>query len=166
MTLETGKLMDDTGWQLLYELQKNARQSYRELGDRVGLSSPAVAERIAKMEEAGIISGYHAQINLKKLGLPVVAIVYLATIGGQSCARTADALMTLPEVLECYRLTGSDSIILKVTATSLDHLAAVIDKISVHGVPTTSIVRTVPTEPKIITRTLLDAGEAVDKTMA
>jgi Lrp/AsnC family leucine-responsive transcriptional regulator len=163
MAFEFEKLLDETGWRLLHELQENARLSYRELGDRVGLSSPAVAERITKMEEAGLISGYHVEINFKKLGLPVAAIVYLANIGGQTCKHVADELMELPEVVEVYRLTGSDSIILKVIATSVDHLATVIDQVSAFGIPTTSIVRSTPMTRKTIDQSPLERGIEVDE---
>jgi Lrp/AsnC family leucine-responsive transcriptional regulator len=163
MAFEIEKQLDETGWRLLHELQENARLSYRELGDRVGLSSPAVAERITKMEEAGIISGYHAEINFKKMGLPVSAIVYLSNIGGQSCQPVADELMELPEVVEVYRLTGSDSIILKIIATSIDHLATVVDQVSMFGIPTTSIVRATPMTRKTIDKSPLERGLEADE---
>ncbi len=67
MTLESEKILDETGWRLLQELQHNARLSYTELGQRVGLSLPSVAERVRKMEEVGIITGYHAEVDLTKL---------------------------------------------------------------------------------------------------
>src|SRR5256885_887454 len=99
MALEIEKLLDETGWLLLQELQLNARLSYSELGQRVGLSSPAVADRMRKMEEAGIISGYHAEVNLAKLGLPVSAIVRMGSFAGQNCTRIASQVSEIPEVL-------------------------------------------------------------------
>src|SRR5436309_4239134 len=89
MTLEIEKLLDATGWQLLQELQQNARLSYSELGQRVGLSSPAVAERIRRMEDAGIISGYHAEINRARIGYPITAIIRMSTFAGERCTRFA-----------------------------------------------------------------------------
>ncbi|MGH2504117.1 MAG: Lrp/AsnC family transcriptional regulator, partial [Ktedonobacterales bacterium] len=71
MTNDSERLLDDTGWELLCALQENARSSYAELGKRVGLTAPAVAERIRRMEVAGIITGYHAAVNPAKLGLAV-----------------------------------------------------------------------------------------------
>src|SRR5579875_2870126 len=94
MALENEKLLDETGWQLLHELQQNARLSFSELGQRVGLSSPAVAERVRKMEDAGIITGYHAEVNPAKLGFPVMAIIRMTSLlrGGQGDPDTgADA---------------------------------------------------------------------------
>jgi Lrp/AsnC family transcriptional regulator, leucine-responsive regulatory protein len=156
MTFETEKLLDETGWRLLQELQQNARLSYSELAQRVVLSAPAVTERIRKMEEAGIITGYHAEVNLVKLGLSVMAMVYLENIGGRSCGHVADELSKMPEVLECHRLTGSDAIILKVAASSLDHLAKLIDNISLYGIPRTSIIRSGSMKRDVITSEALD----------
>src|SRR5215470_16548505 len=109
MALEIEKLLDATGWQLLRELQQNARLSYSELGQRVGLSSPAVAERIRRMEDAGIISGYHAEVNRAKIGFPITAIIRMSTLAGDRCTRFTAFTQDIPEVLVCYRVTGSDS---------------------------------------------------------
>jgi Lrp/AsnC family transcriptional regulator, leucine-responsive regulatory protein len=159
MTLESKKLLDETGWHILQELQQNARISYTQLGQRVGLSLPSVAERIGKMEEAGIITGYHAEVNLAKLGIPVLAIVHLQGIGGQSCSRAVAQVSEIPEVLECSRVTGNDSIIVKVVATSLDHLARVIDQLSLSGIPTTSLIRAKPMKRHTIPQEILARGE-------
>lgn len=102
---------------------------------RVGLSLPSVTERVRKMEEAGTITGYQAEVDLARLGMPALAIVHLRSIGGQSCQQAVARVTEIPETLECYRLTGDDSIIVKVAATSLDHLARVIDQLSLPGVP-------------------------------
>jgi Lrp/AsnC family transcriptional regulator, leucine-responsive regulatory protein len=159
MALESEKLLDETGWHLLHELQQNARLSYTELGQRVGLSLPAVAERVRKMEEAGIITGYHAEVNLSKLGMPVQAVIHLQGIGGQSCQHAVSQVSGIPEVLECLRVTGSDSIVVRVVATSLDHLARVIDQLSLYGIPATSIVRSKPMKRHIIPQEILERGE-------
>lgn len=164
MTVGIEKLLDETGWHLLQELQQNARLSYTELGQRVGLSLPAVVERVHKMEEAGIITGYHAEVNLGKLGLPVQALIYLQGIGGQSCQNAVVQVNAIPEVLECYRVTGSDSIIVRVVATSLDHLARVIDQLSLHGVPATSIVRSTPMKRYTIPHQILERGKDEEDT--
>lgn len=155
MSTETEKLLDKTGWKLLNELQKNARVSYTELGQKVGLTSPAVTDRIRRMEEAGIITGYHAKVDLTKVGLPIMAIVRLGEVGGQSCAVRAEQISQIAEVIECIRTTGDDSIIVKVVARSMDHLTAVLDQISQYGVPSTSIARAEPmmrtvTDPNIL----------------
>src|SRR5437016_10105227 len=114
MTLEIEKLLDDTGWQLLQALQCNARLSYSELGQRVGLSAPAVAERVRRMEDVGIISGYHAEINRSKIGYPITAIIRMSNSAGERCTSFMASAQNIPEVLECSRVTGSDSMIMKV----------------------------------------------------
>ena len=151
MALEIEKLLDTTGWQLLHALQQNARLSYSELGQRVGLSSPAVAERIRRMEDAGIISGYHAEINLAKVGFPITAIIRMSTSPGERCTRFTGFVENIPEVLTCYRVTGSDSLIMRVIASSVEHLEALIDQLSAHGQLTTSIVLSTPVGRRIVT---------------
>ena len=150
MALEIERLLDKTGWRLLNELQQNARLSYTELGQRVGLSLPAVTDRIRRMEEAGIISGYHAEVDFERVGLPVQAIVRLESIGGRSCDYVAEQANQIPEVMECDRVIGDDSIVVKVVATSINHLTKVIDQLSQYGIPTTSIVRSRPTKRHVI----------------
>src|SRR5215469_4475972 len=158
MALEIEKMLDGTGWQLLQELQQNARLSYSELGQRVGLSAPAVADRIHRMEEAGIITGYRADVNMSKLGLPVTAIIRLGSVAGQSCNLVALRVSGIPEVLECYRVTGNDSVITKVVATSVAHLEQIIDQLTLHGQPTTSIVLSKPLQRHTITQALVEKG--------
>ena len=75
MNREIERLLDETGWQILYELQQEARLSYGEIGQRVGLTAPAVSERVRKLEEAGVITGYHAEVDRALVGLPVTAII-------------------------------------------------------------------------------------------
>ena len=152
MALEIEKMLDTTGWQLLQALQQSARLSYSELGQRVGLSSPAVAERVRRMEDAGIISGYHAEINLSKVGFPITAIIRMSTSPGERCTRFTGFVENIPEVLECYRVTGSDALIMKVMASSVEHLEALIDQLSAHGQLTTSIVLSTPVRRRIVTQ--------------
>ncbi len=162
MALEFERLLDETGWLLLEELQQNARLSYSELGQRVGLSSPAVADRIHRMEEAGIITGYRAEVNRSKLGLPVTAIIRLSSVPGQSCTLVSQRVSEVAEVLECYRVTGSDAVIVKVAATSVDHLERIIDHVTIYGLPTTSIVLSKPMRRRIITKAIVERGEEAD----
>jgi len=151
MALEIEKLLDITGWEILQALQENARLSYSELGQRVGLSSPAVAERIRRMEDAGIISGYHAEINLAKVGFPITAIIRMSTSPGERCTSFTGFVENIPEVLTCYRVTGSDSLIMRVIASSVGHLESLIDQLSAHGQLTTSIVLSTPVSRRIVT---------------
>lgn len=150
MTLETEKLLDSAGWHILQALQQNARLSYTELGQQVGLSAPAVAERVRRMEDAGIITGYHVEINRAKLGFPITAIIRMSNAPGERCTTFSAFTETVPEVLECHRVTGSDSIVMKVMASSVEHLEALIDQFSLHGQLTTSIVLSTPVKRRIV----------------
>ncbi len=154
MTLETEKLMDSAGWHLLEALQEDARLSYTELGQRVGLSAPAVAERVRRMEDAGIITGYHAEINRRKLGFPITAIIRMSNFPGDPCTRFTAYVQNLPEVLECSRVTGGDSMIIKVMASSVEHLETLIDRLAEQANITTSMVLSTPVAHRIMTYSL------------
>jgi Lrp/AsnC family transcriptional regulator, leucine-responsive regulatory protein len=149
MAEDSQKLLDDVGWQLLHLLQEYARLSFKELGQRVGLSSSSVAERIHRMEEAGILLGYHAEINLEKVGLSVMAFIRMST-PGQNSARIAMLLRDMPEILECYRLSGNEAFIMKVCVSSVKHLEILIDQLSQYGQPTTSLVLSIPLTRRIL----------------
>ena len=152
MALENERLLDETGWHILEALQENARLSFSELGQRVGLSSPAVAERVRRMEDAGIITGYRAEVNTSKIGYPITAIIRINNSPGQRCTRLTASAQEIPEVLECYRVTGSDSLVMKVMASSVEHLESLIDRLSEHGQLTTSIVLSTVVGRRIVTR--------------
>src|SRR5262245_21049814 len=137
MTFNSERLLDIVGWKLLALLQEDARRSFSELGRAVGLSSPAVAERVRRMEEAGIITGYHAAIDPQRVGMQLLAFMRLSEVGDQS-TRFADLVAETPEVLECHRLTGSDSYVLKVVAQSITHLEMLIDRFVPYGQVTKS----------------------------
>lgn len=160
MTFEIEKMLDETGWRLLEELQENARLSYSELGQRINLSAPAVADRMRRLEEAGIITGYRAEVNLGKLGLPITAIIRVGNTAGQNCQQTLARMSEIPEVIECYRVTGSDAVIVKVAATSADHLEHVIDQVSFFGPSTTSLVLSKSMTRRTITPVIRERGEA------
>ena len=149
MVENSEKLLDDVGWQLLCLLQEHARLSFKELGQRVGLASSSVAERIHRMEEAGILLGYHAEINLEKVGLNVLAFIRMST-PGQNSARIAMLLRDMPEILECYPLTGSEAFIMKVCVSSVKQLEVLIDQLSQYGQPTTSLVLSIPLTRRIL----------------
>jgi len=166
MALENERLLDETGWHILEALQENARLSFSELGQRVGLSSPAVAERVRRMEDAGIITGYRAEVNMAKIGYPITAIIRVSNSPGERCARLTASTQSIPEVLECYRVTGSDSLIMKVMAASVEHLELLIDRISEHGQLTTSIVLSTVLSRKVVTRAGLDTNHQKLETIA
>ena len=138
MTFDTSAL-DKTGWHILEELQKNGRLSFAELGRRVGLTLPAAAERVRKMEDAGIITGFRAEVDPAKIGLPIAALIRISVVG-DVFARLAQAVREMPEVLECHRGTGADSFTLKVAVESVQHLERLIDKLTPFGTTSTSII--------------------------
>src|SRR5262245_28881321 len=98
-------MLDSIGWNIVKALQENARLSYAELGRQVGLTAPAVAERVRKLEETGIIMGYHATVDPTKLGLALPVWIQLGPVQGQA-RHVIDVIQALPEVLECYNVTG------------------------------------------------------------
>jgi Lrp/AsnC family leucine-responsive transcriptional regulator len=138
-TLKTSQTMDDTDWKLIAELGIDARQSYSELGRKVGLSQPATAERIKNLESAGIIRGYRVEVDREKMGYPITAFIRLNT-DGDECRLLQKDVSGLPEVLECHRMTGEGSYLLRAALHSVGHLETLIDRLLVYGSPTTSIV--------------------------
>src|SRR5579884_2782480 len=137
MTLEFEGVLDDINWRILQELQENGRLSFSELGRRIGLTPPAVAERVRRMEEAGIIEGYRAVLNLEKIGIPLTALIRIAT-DERMCSQFGAIAKDIPEVLECCRVTGGDSYIVKVAVTSVRHLEDLLDRLMPYGQTVTS----------------------------
>lgn len=147
-------VLDPIGWQILEALQEDARLSFTDLGKRVGLSPPAVAERVRRLEEAGIITGYCAQVNLEKVGLPITAIIRLTAT--DDCQKVgAQIVQDIPEVLECYRLTGADDYVLKVATTSIAGLEDLIDRVSGYGSCITSLVLSSPLNGRVLRKDLV-----------
>jgi Lrp/AsnC family leucine-responsive transcriptional regulator len=157
MSLENEKLLDNVGWQILRALQEDARLSFSELGRRVGLSLPAVAERVRKLEDAGIITGYKAEVNLEKVGFPITAFIRVSA-PGENCSRIGQIAKGFPEVLECHRVTGSDSCIMKVVVSSVSHLEGLIDRLVPYGTPTTSIVLSTPVKGRVVEGRIVGDG--------
>jgi Lrp/AsnC family leucine-responsive transcriptional regulator len=151
------RLLDAIGWRILRELQQNARLPFAELGRRVGLSTPAAIERVRRMEEAGIIEGYRTEINLATTGFPILAFVRITVIGDY-IQRTIKVANEVPEVLECHRVTGSDSFILKVCVASIDHLQLVIDRFTPYVGTTTSIVLSSAIKNRVLDALLAPSG--------
>lgn len=143
-------MIDEIDWKILVELQKDARTSYTELGRRVGLSAPAVIERVRKLEDSGVILGYRAEIDTAKVGLPVSAFIRMS-ITGVDYSRIIEVAQKSKEVLECHRGTGGDSFIIKVAVASVEHLQAIIDQLTPYGITTTAIVLSSPVKRRVIT---------------
>lgn len=132
--------IDGVDWQLLAELQENARLSYAELGRRVGLTPPAVAERMRRLEDAGVITGYRVQLDMEKIGLPIQALIRIAGYAGRSPLELSRAIDQAPEVMYCLRVTGEDSYIMRVAVKSSEHLEELLDRFGVHGRTITHMV--------------------------
>ena len=136
-------MVDRIDRNILKELQIDARTSYAEIGRRVGLTTPAIIERIRKLEDAGIITGYRAEIDTAKVGLPILAFVRMS-ITGVDYSHIIEVAKESQEVLECHRGTGGDSFIMKVAVASVEHLQEVIDRLTPYGITTTTIVLSSP----------------------
>lgn len=149
--IQTNKTLDDFNWKILQELQMNARITTVELGKRINLSAPAVAERIRRLEEEGYIKGYRTVVDYDKLGLSVpVFISFKATkINHSEMLKMADEM---PEVVEWYGITGSHCSILKVVVTTTKELGIVIEKLQEFGETSTSIILSSNSVPKVVTR--------------
>ena len=139
--------LDAIAWKILEGLQQNARQPFAELGRKVGLSTPAVAERVRRLEEAGVITGYHAALDTAKLGVPIRVLVRLTIPGGElQVSRTVAAIRDLSEISRCHRITGAESFVIEADVVSIRHLEALIDRLSALGATSTSTVLSSPVE--------------------
>lgn len=139
--------LDTIAWKILENLQSHARMSFAELGRKVGLSTPAVAERVHRLEEAGIITGYHASVDMAKLGVPIHVLMRLTIPGGDlQIGRTVAAIKELPEITRCHRITGDESFVIEAHLVSVRHLEALIDRLSSFGATATSTVLSSPVE--------------------
>src|SRR5918992_1106480 len=135
--------LDGTNTALLRELQEAARLSLAELGRRVGLSSPAVAERLARLEETGVIRGYHADVDPRALGLDLSVVLRIRP-AARMIGKVAELARETPEVTECHRVTGDDCFVMRVHVRDVLHLEALIDRFVLYGQTTTSIMQSSP----------------------
>jgi Lrp/AsnC family leucine-responsive transcriptional regulator len=149
MTVESAGLLDELGRNLLAILQKDARMSYAELGRQIGLSPAATAERMRRMEEAGIIRGYRLDVDRAALGFEVLAIVRLSC-DGSKYRPFLKAVKTMDCVAECHHVAGGDAFILKVVTASVEELERLVEKLLDFGVPTTSVVFSSPVQAALM----------------
>lgn len=140
-----GALLDAVNLRLLAELQADARLSLAELGRRVGLSSPAVAERLQRLELENVIRGYHAELNPRALGLSLSAVIRIRPAPRQ-LHQVGELAQRTTEVVDCRRITGEDCYIMTAHVRSVEHLEEVIDRFAAYGQTTTSIVQSAPVE--------------------
>lgn len=124
--------LDQTDWRILTELQRDGRLSYNRLAQRVNLSSPAVAERVRRMEESGVITGYGARVDAARAGLPLTVFLQLRCSLGNCLLKTTTA-DDYPEVTEVHKLSGSSCSMLRVRVASMRHLEGLLERIGKHG---------------------------------
>jgi Lrp/AsnC family leucine-responsive transcriptional regulator len=132
-------VLDELNWNILKCLQENARQSNSEIGRKVGITSPAVSERIKKMEDAGIIQSYDTTISPYEIGYQLKAIITLRAFMGM-LKPFMEKVKTYDEVLNCYRITGNENFVMEVVLKNQKHLESFIDQLIVYGESKTQIV--------------------------
>jgi Lrp/AsnC family leucine-responsive transcriptional regulator len=137
------KPLDAIDLRIVGELQTDARTSLAELGRRVGLSAPAVAERVQRLEETGVITGYHAAVDPEALGFPLTVIVRISP-AVREIPRVAKIAVDIPEVIECHRITGEDCFVLKLCLRAIGDLEGILDLFTPFGRTTTSVVQSSP----------------------
>ena len=140
---EANTLLDDVNRQLLAELHADPRITMSALARRVGMSAPAVTERVQRLERAGVITGYRMDVDPAALGMPVTAFARVRPAAGQ-LPRIAELAAALPQVTECHRVTGEDCFLIKVHAAAVDQLEEVLDRFLLYGQTITSIVVSTP----------------------
>jgi Lrp/AsnC family leucine-responsive transcriptional regulator len=128
---------------ILRELVDDPRLGTAELARRVGMSAPAVRERVQRLEDTGVIAGYRLQIDPRALGYAVMVFVRIRPNPGQLQA-IADIARELPNVVECHRITGEDCFIVKAYLQDLDQLDGLLDRFLIYGHTTTSIAQSSP----------------------
>jgi Lrp/AsnC family transcriptional regulator, leucine-responsive regulatory protein len=141
------QLLDDTNRRILEELQEDARLSMAELGRRVSLSAPAVAERVQRLERAGAITGYQATVDPKAIGFPLAAVIRVRPASRQ-LHKIPEVAREIPEVVECYRITGEDCFFVKLHLRAMEDLEPILDRFVLYGQTTTSIIHSAPVGPR------------------
>lgn len=140
-------LLDEVNLRLLKHLQADPRITMSALARQLGMSAPAVTERVQRLERAGVIAGCRLLVDPAALGLPVTAWVRIRPAPGQ-LPKVAALAQQIPQISECYRITGEDCFLLKLHAPAVDAIEDVLDKFLLHGQTTTSIVQSTPVPPR------------------
>ena len=131
--------IDQFDKKILQVLQQDARISHAEIGRKVYLSQPAVSERIKRLEAAGVIRGYRADISPRALGYQITAMIRISTQQGRPYA---EYVASCPEIIDCYTVTGEDGAVMRVLATDVEHLQRLINELNAFGSTSTAIVLT------------------------
>ena len=146
----TVRKLDETDRKIIEILQEDGRISIKDLGKLIGLTSPAVSERIKRLENRGIISGYKAIINPDALGRNIKAFIHISLPGSQSYAEFLESAKNDPRIVECHHITGDDCSLLKVLVSDMQELENVIDSIKKIGSTKTSLILSTPIQAKSI----------------
>lgn len=144
-----GEALDSIDCAILRELQERARVSFAELGRCVGLSTPAVIERVRRLEDSAVILGYRAEIDCAKIGLPVRAFIKV-TVAGDKLFSFASVVQKVPEIIECHRVTGVESYILQVAVRDVGHMEQVIDSLMPYVSTNTSLIMASPVRSRSV----------------
>jgi Lrp/AsnC family leucine-responsive transcriptional regulator len=145
MDLQVDKLLDRIGRKILAALQENARMPLSRIGQKVGLSAPAVAERVKKLEEAGVITGYHARIDPMALGQSMSAFIHLTT-NARHYPTVTSLSADMPQISACHHISGDASFILHVRVDNVSELETVVGRLSPLGQTRTAIVLSTPVD--------------------
>ncbi|WNZ25785.1 Lrp/AsnC family transcriptional regulator [Leptolyngbya sp. NK1-12] len=145
--------LDEVDWEILSILQVEARISFKELGQRIKLTGTAIAERVRKLEDEGIIEGYSIKLNREKIGLPVMAFFKLR-VRVEHCQKLREMAIALPEIIEAHRVVGNEYYLLKAVLPSMQHLEALMEKFLQLGSVEVSIVLSTPVANKSIQQQL------------
>jgi Lrp/AsnC family transcriptional regulator, leucine-responsive regulatory protein len=141
------ELLDEVNQRLLAELHADPRITMSALARRVGMSAPAVTERVQRLERAGVITGYRMDVSPAALGLPVTAFVRVRPTAGQ-LPKVAELAARLPQITECYRITGEDCFLLKLHAAAVEQIEEILDQFLLYGQTISSIVVATPVPPR------------------
>jgi Lrp/AsnC family leucine-responsive transcriptional regulator len=148
MTIPSGSaLADPTNAALVLLLQQNPRAPISELARAVGMSAPAIRERVQRLEEERVIRGYRLELDPKALGLPLAAIVRIRPMPGQ-LQKIAMLAAETPNVTECHRVTGEDCFVMKIHFDAIESLDRILDAFLAFGQTTTSIIQSSPVPPR------------------
>jgi Lrp/AsnC family leucine-responsive transcriptional regulator len=148
---QTENALDDVDWRILDELQQDGRLSFNELGRRIHLSAPAVAERVRRLQQTGVITGYRAVVDPQRAGYGITAFIQMRCKLGSCLLRTSRAA-DYPEVIEVHKLSGAHCTMLKLRAATLAHLEGVIEQLGLHGELTTHVVLSTQHQDAVVAR--------------
>ena len=147
LVADVDPLIDEVNRKILRALHADLRASRAQLARDVGMSAPALTERVERLERAGVIRGFRMDVDPAALGLPVSAFVRVRPSPGQ-LAKVTELAQQLPQVSECHRITGEDCFLIRVHAAAVDRLEEVLDRFLLYGQTVSSFVVSTPVPPR------------------